>query len=42
MDINTELGVPREAAAFQSTNREQESPVATLFLEKETLNNKLV
>ncbi len=31
MDINTELVVPEEADAFQSTHREQESPVATLF-----------
>lgn len=32
MDINAELVVPEEAAAFQPTSREQESPVATLFL----------
>lgn len=31
MDINTELLVPGEAAAFQSTHREHKSPVATLF-----------
>lgn len=31
MDINGELLVPGEAAAFQSTPRERQSPVATLF-----------